>query len=248
MSGLVLRLRIAAGFVVVIAVALALDLWLRVCLLLYRGDDVARVAAFGRVVRLWGDVLFGCARWAVRLDVTVEGTIPSSGRYLVVANHQSSLDIPFLFTTLRALELKFVAMESLRTGKPVISMMIRHGGLVCVGKTNIGEDLAALTRFAADMERYGGSPVIFPAGGLERDHGARRFYFAGIEVLRRGSRLPILPVAISGLAQAPSIGGLARLAGSKVTMRIGAPVPFEEVGRDPRAAYEALEQTIYGRA
>jgi len=245
--GLVLRARIAAGFAVVIAVALAIDVWLRLCLLVYR-DEPRRVAAFGRGMRAWGDVLFGCARWAVGLDVSIEGSVPASGRYLVVANHQSSLDIPFLITTLRALELKFVAMESLRRGKPVISMMIRHGGLVCVGKTNVGEDLAALTRFAADLERFGGSPVIFPAGGLERNHGARRFYFAGIEVLRRGSKLPILPVAISGLAKAPSIGGLALLEGAKVTMRIAPPLSYDEVGRDPRAVYEALERTIYGRA
>jgi 1-acyl-sn-glycerol-3-phosphate acyltransferase len=240
-------LRVAAGGLCVIVVALAIDLWLRFFVLVaYRKDSAKRLAAFNRATRLWGDVLFAAARWAVSLEVKIEGHIPETGRFLVVANHQSRLDIPFLITTLRALDLKFVAMEPLRSGKPVISLVLRHGGSVCVGKKNVGEDLAALTRFATELAAIDGSPVIFPAGGLERDQGARRFYLAGIEVLRRGSRLPILPVAIDGMSKAPTTGGLLRLAGARVTMRIGEPVSFEEAGRDPRATYQALEEWIYG--
>lgn len=241
--------RVAAGGFVVVVAALAIDLWLRFFVLLaYRNDGAKRIAAFSWATRLWGDVLFAAASWAVSLDVKIEGHVPETGRFLIVSNHQSSLDIPFLITTLRALDLKFVAMEQLRHGKPVISIVLRHGGSVCVGKKNVGEDLAALTRFAEELERLEGSPVIFPAGGLERDHGARRFYLAGIEVLRRGARLPILPVAIDGMSRAPTIGGLLRLTGSRVTMRIGEPVPFDVAGRDPRATYAALEEWIYGKA
>jgi 1-acyl-sn-glycerol-3-phosphate acyltransferase len=242
-----LWLRVAAGGLGVIVVALAIDLWLRCFVLLaYRKNSPKRLAAFNGATRLWGDALFAAARWAVSLDVTIEGHVPETGRFLIVANHQSSLDIPFLITTFRALDLKFVAMEQLRHGKPVISLVLRHGGSVCVGKKNVGEDLAALTRFATELAGIDGSPVIFPAGGLERDQGARRFYLAGIEVLRRGSRLPILPVAIDGMSKAPTTGGLLRLAGAHVTMRIGEPVSFEQAARDPRATYEALEQWIYG--
>ena len=241
-------LRVALGLLVVTVSALTLDLWLRCFVLFaYRRDESKRLAAFNWATRVWGDVLFGAAAWAVSLDVKVEGNVPEAGRFLIVANHQSSLDIPFLITTLRAQNLKFVAMEQLRRGKPVISIVLRHGGSVCVGKQNVGEDLAALTRFAAELSRLDGSPVIFPAGGLERDQGARRFYLAGIEVLRRGARLPILPVAIDGLSKAPTTGSLLRLAGARVTMRIGEPIPFEDAGRDPRATYVALEKWIYGR-
>ncbi len=241
-------LRVGAGFVAVAVSVAALDLWLRFwALLAYRRAETRRIRAFNRATRIWGDVLFGAARWALGLEVSVEGRIPASGRYLIVANHQSSLDVPFLLTTFRALNLKFVAMEQLRHGKPVISIVLRHGGFVCVGKKSIGEDLGALTRFAADLPRFDGSPVIFPAGGLERDQGARRFYLAGIEVLRRGSRLAILPVAIDGMSGSPTIGGYLRLAGARVTMRIGEPVSFEEAGRDPRATYGAIEEWIYGK-
>ena len=96
-------LRVAAGGLSVIVVALAIDLWLRFFVLVaYRKDSVKRLAAFNSATRLWGDVLFAAARWAVSLDVRIEGRVPESGRFLIVANHQSSLDIPFLITTLRA--------------------------------------------------------------------------------------------------------------------------------------------------
>ena len=239
------RPRVGAAFLSAAIAVAAIDLWMRWVLLVHRSDAPKRIAAFNRGARAWADAMFGIARRMMRMDVSVEGTVPSSGRFLIVANHQSSLDIPFLMSTFRDLNLKFVAMESLRHGKPVISLVIRHAGFVCVGKKNVGEDLTALTRFAADLPRFDGSPVIFPAGGLERDQGARRFFLAGIEVLRRGSRLPILPVAIDGMAAAPTIGGLGLLAGARVRMRVFDPIPFEVAGADPRATYESIEEKIY---
>lgn len=239
------RARVAFAFFAAAAAAVAIDLWMRWILLVYRSDAPKRIAALNRGGRAWADAMFGIARRVMGMDVAVEGNVPASGRFLIVANHQSSLDIPFLMSTFRSLNLKFVAMESLRHGKPVISLVIRHSGFVCVGKKNVGEDLAALTRFASELPAFDGSPVIFPAGGLERDQGARRFYLAGIEVLRRGSRLPILPVAIDGMAAAPTIGGLALLDGVRVRMRIFDPIPFEDAGADPRGTYESIEERIY---
>ena len=241
------RLRILAALAAGAVYAVALDLWLRFWVLVaYRDDPAKTAAAFNAAVRRWGRMMFGAARWGVGLHVSVEGSMPPPGRYLVVANHQSSLDVPLLITILDTLNLKFVAMERLRRGKPTISLVLRHGGFVCVGKRDVGEDLAALTRFAQDVPRFDGSPVIFPAGGVERDEGARRFFLAGIEVLRRGTRLPILPIAIDGLSNAPTIGGLSRIVGARVTVRIFPPVGVEEVGRDPRAAYAGIEDRIYG--
>ena len=227
--------------------ALALDVWLRFWVLIrYRRRQAEKIACFNRVAWAWGRALFSTVRWAVRLRIAVEGEVPSKGRFLIVANHQSSFDIPLLITLFRPLNLKFVAMEELRRGKPTISLVLRHGGFAIVGQQNIGQDLAALARCAANLEQFDGSPVIFPAGWVERDQEARRFYLAGLEVLRRGSRLPILPVAIAGMERAPSFRSIARAAGSCVTVRISDPIPCEVAGKDPRATYLRLEEKIYG--
>lgn len=217
------------------------DAWIR--LAVWRGDR--GIPSLNRAIRAWARAMIGGARFALRLRFETIGRLPATGRYLVVSNHQSSLDIPLLMTTLSTLNLKFVAMEELAHGKPAISIAIRRGGFVTVGKRSITKDLAALRQFTTALPRFHGSPVIFPAGGLEREEGARRFYLGGIEAVRRGSRLPILPVSIDGLAAAPSLGGYVRLAGARVTVRIGDPIPSEAFEGDPRAAYEALENEIY---
>jgi 1-acyl-sn-glycerol-3-phosphate acyltransferase len=163
----------------------------------------------------------------------------------VVANHQSSLDVPLLITKLHRLRPKFVAMERLRFGTPAVSLLLREGGSVFVGKTNPARDLAGLARFAAGLAEFDESAVIFPAGGLQRDRDAPPFHLAGIEVLRRGGRLPILPIAIEGWREAPTIGLLANIAGGRVTLRILEPIDWNPDEPDPRASLRRLEDLIY---
>lgn len=241
-----LRLRLAAGFLACSAAAVAVDLWLRFWVLPVHGaDSPTGIRLFNEAVRFWGRLLFRTARWATRLELSVAGRVPTEGRYIVVANHSSSLDIPLLITILSPLNLKFVAMERLRRWRPAISLVVRHGGFVLVGKRRPGQDLANLQRFGADLARTDGSAVIFPAGRLARGDPAPPFQFGGVEAVRRGSRLPLLPVAIAGLERAPSIGSYGRLARAQVRVRIFDPIPCEAADEDPAAVYGRIAHEIY---
>ncbi len=245
--GVAIRVRIAIALLVGALVALTIDAYLRFwARVRYRHDPRGKRAAFDAATRVWGRIMFVTARWCVGLDIRVEGRVPAEGRFLVVANHQSSLDIPLLIATLHRLRPKFVALERLRFGTPTVSLLLREGGGAFVGKTNPARDLAGLARFAAGLAEFDESAVIFPAGGLQRDRDAPAFHLAGIEVLRRGARLPILPVAIEGWREAPSIGHLAHIAGGRVTMRILDPIPWNPDEPDPRASLRRLEDLIYG--
>lgn len=244
--GVEIRVRIAIALIVGALVALAIDGYLRFwARVRHRHDPRRKRAAFDAATRVWGRIMYATARWCVRLDIRVEGRVPETGRFLVVANHQSSLDIPLLIATLHRLRPKFVALERLRYGTPTVSLLLREGGGAFVGKTNPARDLAALARFAAGLGQFEESAVIFPAGGLQRDCDAPAFHLAGIEVLRRGARLPILPIAIEGWREAPSIGHLANIAGGRVTMRILEPIAWNPDEPDPRASLRRLEELIY---
>ncbi len=238
-------LRMSVGMITGLLTALPFDLWFRWTLLnLPRRDERAQVAALNRVIRTWGRVLFAQCRMAMGLTVRVEGTVPATGRYLVVSNHQSSIDIPALISVLPGQNLKFVAIERLRAGKPAVSVALRNGGFAFVDQRSLRKDLAALKEFARGLERFDGSPLIFPEGRRTDDGSILPFRWAGAEIIRRTARLPILPVTIEGLAAARTLRTYHRAFGSHVTIRISEPIPFEETERDPKAVFQAIERTI----
>ena len=240
------RARSGLGLFVTLIVSIVLDARLRFWLLpRYRKDEAGRIDAVNRIIRAWGVIGFWLGRTSLGLKVVVEGKPPASGRYLIVSNHQSSMDIPLIFTIFRALNVKFVAMEELRYGKPGVSLALRNGGFAFVAKRKVGEDLATLKRFGRQMERFDGSPAIFPEGRRTDDGFLRPFNFAGIEVVRRTSKLPLLPITIDGLWRARDIKDYHRLVGCRVTVRICEPIPFEDVERlGHRKAYREIEETI----
>ncbi len=241
-----MRLRLALAYVAATGVALGVDAFVRFWSLpRWFRDERARARSIDKGTRFWGSSLLRIVSWAMRLTVTVEGTVPRSGRYIIVSNHQSSMDIPLVIWTFRRFNVKFVAMEQLRRGKPSISIVLRNGGSVFVSQRNLGADLKAITKFAKNLERLDACPVLFPAGGLERDLGERPFHFAGLEVVRRHSGLPILPVAIEGWAASPSLGLLSRIAGARVTIRVFDPIPPDQVESDVRETYARMEREIY---
>ncbi len=224
--------------------SVALDLWTRATILWrLRNDEPRRIETMNRIIRMWGRHAFGIARRVLHLELVVEGEPPREGRYLVVSNHQSSVDIATLFTVFDALNLKFVAMRQLSRGAPAVSAALRSGGFVFVGGRGRAADVAALTRFSQNLERWDGSAVIFPEGGRTQDGSLRRFASAGIRIIRRTARLPVLPVTIDGLWRAPTVRDARHLVGGRVTVRIGAPIPFD-AGENSRELTDRIERTI----
>ena len=70
------------------------------------------------------------------------------------------------------------------------------------------------------------------------------FHYAGIEAVRRSSGLPLLPVVLNTKHPARTLKDYYHLVGATITVKILEPIPFDEVQRDPRAVYQALEETI----
>ena len=238
--------RTVLSLIVLLVLSVALDLWFRLQIVaLYRKNKRRRSAAVNRLVRVWGRLCTAASKRTFPFEVDVRGTAPTAGRYLVVANHQSSTDPPILIAVLDRLNLKFVALEMLRYGKPAVSIAIRHGGFATVAKENLGVDMVELDRFGRNMEQHDGSPVIFPEGRrCEADGKLLPFHYAGIEAVRRSSGLPLLPVVLNTKHPSRTLKDYYHLVGARITVTILDPIPFDEVQRDPRATYQALEETI----
>jgi len=126
----------------------------------------------------------------------IEGRWPRDRRaYVVVANHQSMLDIFMLSRIPR--EMKWVAKAEL-FAVPWIGWMFRISGDIPVRRTEAASGRAALGK-ARDYLDHGMSVIFFPEGTRSRD-GRMLPFKPGAFKLAIEAGVPVLPVAVNGTA------------------------------------------------
>jgi 1-acyl-sn-glycerol-3-phosphate acyltransferase len=132
----------------------------------------------------------------------VEGRWPEGGPFVVVANHQSMLDILLLSRLPR--EMKWVAKEELfRT--PWVGWMLRMSGDIPIRRGDPESGGEALARARAYLER-GMSVMIFPEGTRSKT-GTLLPFKSGAFRLAIEAGVPVLPVAVHGTARGMPKGG-----------------------------------------
>jgi 1-acyl-sn-glycerol-3-phosphate acyltransferase len=203
-------------------------------------------AVAGRLLRLCGAfVSRSFPFWRIR----IEGRWPAAkGAYVVVANHQSFLDI-FVLSNLPH-EMKWLAKRSLFQ-IPWIGWAFYLVGDIAVERG----DAASAAEVMVKARRYlaqGMSVMIFPEGTRSRD-GQMLPFKAGAFKLALDAGVPILPIAISGTAQGMPKGS-PWVRPTKIVVRILDPVstaalvPKEAVGtRDEVRALTRLRNDVRDR-
>jgi 1-acyl-sn-glycerol-3-phosphate acyltransferase len=157
-------------------------------------------AVAGRFLRLVGVLLSKTfPPWRLR----VEGRWPrEGGPFVVVANHQSMLDILLLSHLPR--EMKWVAKESLFR-IPWIGWMLRMSGDIPVRRGDAESGGEALGRARAYLAR-GMSVMIFPEGTRSATGNLLPFK-SGAFRLAIEAGVPVLPVAVNGTGEGMPKGG-----------------------------------------
>jgi len=152
-------------------------------------------ALFAAHTRRWArDVARG-----VGLDVRAHGTwrLDPTGVYVIMANHQSHVDIVALFNALPMVP-GFLAKAELRR-VPVFGRAMEVGGHVFVERGKHERAVAAIEQAAAQMRQGSASIVIFPEGTRSRRREVMPFKKGGFH-LARHARVPIVPVGLRGTA------------------------------------------------
>jgi len=186
----------AAGVILLVGLPIQLLLWV-----VTRPFDRNLVVP-GKFLRFIGVLLGHTYRpWNFR----VEGAWPAQGGpFVVVANHQSLLDIVLLSRLPR--EMKWVGKEELFK-IPWIGWMLRLTGDIAVRRGDSESGGEAVAKAKAYLER-GMSVMIFPEGTRSRD--ARLLPFKkGAFRLAIENGVPVLPVVLSGTAEGFQKGGTA---------------------------------------
>jgi 1-acyl-sn-glycerol-3-phosphate acyltransferase len=197
----------------------------------------------GRLLRLCAAIISrSFPYWRIR----IEGRWPEPhAPYVVVANHQSFLDI-FVLSNLPH-EMKWVAKRSLFK-IPWIGWCFWMVGDIAVERGDSASAAKVMDK-AQDYLRHGMNVMIFPEGTRSLD-GKMLPFKAGAFKLAVDAGVPILPIAVSGTAQGMPKGG-PWVRPTRVRVQILEPVPTGAAGaaqgRDQVKQIALLRDEVRGR-
>ncbi len=146
--------------------------------------------------RLLGPVWAKLNSLMMMITVQVEGRsrVDSGQSYVIVANHQSQIDILALYGHL-GIDFKWVMKQELRR-VPVLGAACAAMGHILIDRANTESAVNSINR-ARDHIKNGMSVVFFPEGTRSRD-GQLMPFKKGAYRLAVELQLPILPVTILG--------------------------------------------------
>ena len=140
---------------------------------------------------------------------------------IVVSNHQSMFDIPFLSLALANLRLRFVAKDQLAHFIPGVSIALRNGEHAIIDRENSQQAMPELERAALLSKERGFSLTVFPEGTRSRDGQLKRFKSGGIaKIVETYGEAVLLPVAIRGSWKIPLYSFFPVSCGNKVEVHI----------------------------
>jgi len=178
---------------------------------------------------LWSPVLMRGA--GARLEVSGLEELDFSRPYLLVANHQSMIDICALFMAV-PVPLRFMLKASL--GRfPFLGWYTRAMGMILLPRGDSATVFAQIDR-AVELLHEGHSLAAFPEGTRSRD-GSVRAFKAGVFRAAIEAGVPVLPVAIEGSGRVMPPDGFGIRPGI-IRLAFGRPIATEGLGlRDRRA-------------
>lgn len=147
--------------------------------------------------------LFVTLRWIGGFRYVPEGAPVGDlpGRFLVVANHQSLLDIIVVMSYFGSCRgVRLVSKRELGRFVPLVSeVLLMQGHALISRRGEAKQAMDELGRFARLCSRQGVNPVIFPEGTRSRTGEVGPFHSAGVRrILEEGGSLPVVALAIDG--------------------------------------------------
>jgi 1-acyl-sn-glycerol-3-phosphate acyltransferase len=177
---------------------------------------------FYRWQRHWATGAFRIC--GVELEVEGEQNMEPGRGYVVVANHQSHMDIPAIFAALPTTPAILAKGELWRV--PVLGTALRLGGHIGVTRGSRTSAIDSLETAVA-RAREGATVLFFPEGTRSESNTIAKFK-TGAFHLAKTSGTPILPVGITGTRSVLPKHGRLLLPG-KVRVSIGRSIGVEEI-------------------
>ena len=155
-----------------------------------------------------------------RLRIEGSERVDWSQPLLIVANHQSMIDICALFRA-APVPLRFVLKDEL-TRLPFLGWYVRAMGMIGIARGDGRKARQSITQ-AATLLRDGATLAAFPEG-TRKPSGLPRAFKGGALQIAISAGCPVLPVAIIGSGAVLPAGGF-RVRPGSITVRFGEPIP-----------------------
>lgn len=152
-----------------------------------------RNAVSHRLECLWARLLVWCA--GVRVQADLRALSPDV-TYVFLANHQSNLDIPILFSALSAYNFRFLAKDSLFR-IPVFGPAMARVGHVAIERENRRKAMQSIER-AAEVVGGGVGLLIFPEGTRSTDLSTLQDFKTGGMIVALKCRCLVAPIIVTG--------------------------------------------------
>lgn len=183
--------------------------------------------------KLWSPVLLWVG--GARLEIEGRENVDPHRPTVYVSNHQSTIDIPVLFTAI-PVNLRFIAKSQLRW-VPFLGWYMWLTRHIFIDRSNRQRALASLEK-AARCIRSGISVIAYAEGTRSRDGRVLPFKKGSFELaLRAGAA--VCPVTIEGSSHLMPKNSW-KITPGKIRVRIGKPIAaaeFAELGRDGLAEH-----------
>ena len=191
-------LHVAVAAVAWVGISFSTVFWTLLIAVVYAGHPVwdPQLKLAHRLASIWGRGLVSLAPGS-RITLTGLEHLPPAGRPVIfMANHQSYVDVPALFSV--PAQFKWMAdVDLFRI--PVFGWAMAMAGYIPVLRGNGREAIRSL-RKAEQQLKQGISVFIFPEGTRSRTGVLGRFQSGGFR-LSAETGVPIIPVAVSGTRQ-----------------------------------------------
>ena len=180
-------------------------------------------------------------------DSRVRQRLPD--RFLIIANHQSLVDIPVLSLVFPRHNVRFVAKKELKWGIPSFSFALRKGRHALISRDgDYREAHRELVKLARLSRRERVCPVVFPEGTRTRTGKVKRFHSAAVRTLLKHAPLPAVTVAINGGYRISRLKDLVRnLRGCAYRVRLLTLYPPPRGREDVKAMIERAHDEIKGQ-
>jgi 1-acyl-sn-glycerol-3-phosphate acyltransferase len=165
---------------------------------------------------------------AIKVEVCGLENLEGIGQYVAVANHKSLFDILAVIQYAPG-EMRFVAKKEIRK-VPLVGFVLYRSENIVIDRQAGGKAI----RRAVAIARRGYSICVFAEGHRYNDERVHEFS-DGAAWLAAVTKLPCVPLAISGTAALMPRGAKFVVPGGRVRLTFGAPIPMAHAHGSDRA-------------